>query len=352
MRLFSKIDWQLLFLVCIILAFGITVLVSINSFEFPSYLLYIISSFILFLLFSQIDYRVYKNLDWFFYFVCLLALIITFLFGKQVRGSTRWLDLGFFSVQASEIIKPFVILTFSGFALKFNLKKIKDIGIFILFSLPLIFLVFKQPDLGNAIIYLVILLSIFYSSKGNLIVLAVGAFLGAITSPFIWHFLKNYQQQRVLSFMNPSFDPLGAGYNLIQSIVTVGSGQFIGKGLGAGTQSTLRFLPERSTDFIFASLAEEIGFSGSIFLLTAIFFLLLKILLIAGKSNSFGKNIAYGIFSLIFVQSLINIGMNIGLLPITGVTLPLISQGGSSLIATMICLGIVSNISKSSSPSF
>ena len=352
MRLFSKIDWQLLFLVCIILAFGITVLVSINSFEFPSYLIYIIFGFILFFLFSQIDYRVYKSFDWFFYFISLLALVITYLLGKQIRGSTRWLDLEFFSIQASEIIKPFVILAFSGFALKLNLAKIKNIAIFVLFSLPLIFLVFKQPDLGNTIIYLVILLSIFYSSKGNLIILVAGVFFGAITSPFIWHFLKNYQKQRIFSFINPNFDPLGVGYNLIQSIVTVGSGQFIGKGLGAGTQSTLRFLPERSTDFIFASLAEEIGFSGSIFLLAAIFFLLLKILLTAGKSDAFGKNIAYGIFSLIFVQSLINIGMNIGLLPITGVTLPLVSQGGSSLIATMICLGIVSNISKSSSSSF
>ena len=180
-----------------------------------------------------------------------------------------------------------------------------------------------------------------------MIVLAVGAFLGVIASPLIWHFLKNYQKQRILTFINPNLDPLGVGYNLIQSIVTVGSGQFIGKGLGSGTQSTLRFLPERSTDFIFASLAEEIGFSGCIFLLAAIFFLLLKVLLIAGKSNTFGKNIAYGVFSLIFVQTVINIGMNIGLLPITGVTLPLVSQGGSSLIATMICLGIVSNISKS-----
>ena len=161
--------------------------------------------------------------------------------------------------------------------------------------------------------------------------------------------IQDYQKQRILSFINPASDPLGVGYNLIQAIVTVGSGQFIGKGLGSGTQSTLRFLPERSTDFIFASLAEEIGFSGSIFILGAIFFLLLKIFLTAGKSDSFGKSIAYGIFSLIFIQSLINIGMNIGLLPITGVTLPLVSQGGSSLIATMICLGIVSNISKSNS---
>ena len=352
MRLFSKVDWQLLFLICIILAFGITVLVSINSFEFPSYLIYIISGFILFFLFSQIDYRVYKSLDWFFYFICIVALAATFLFGQEIRGSTRWLNLGFFSIQASEIIKPFIILAFSGFALKLNLKKVKDIGIFVLFSLPLIFLVFKQPDLGNAIIYLVILLSILYSTKGNLIVLAAGAVFGALASPLIWHFFQDYQKQRILSFINPASDPLGVGYNLIQAIVTVGSGQFIGKGLGSGTQSTLRFLPERSTDFIFASLAEEIGFSGSIFILGAIFFLLLKILLAAGKSDAFGKSIAYGIFSLIFIQSLINIGMNIGLLPITGVTLPLVSQGGSSLIATMICLGIVSNISKSRSSPF
>ena len=163
--------------------------------------------------------------------------------------------------------------------------------------------------------------------------------------PAGWHFLKDYQKERLLTFLNPQADPLGANYNLIQAIVSVGSGRFFGKGLGFGSQSQLRFLPERHTDFIFASLAEELGFAGSLFFLVVYFFLLLRMLKISQQAEKgFAKSVSLGIFFLFLSQFLINVGMNLGLLPVTGITLPLVSLGGSSLFSSMICLGILESI--------
>ena len=164
----------------------------------------------------------------------------------------------------------------------------------------------------------------------------------------VWRFLKDYQRARVLSFLNPYSDPLGTGYNVIQAVISVGSGKFFGRGLGRGTQSHLYFLPERHSDFIFASLAEELGFLGASLLLVFYFLLLFQILKIAkNAADDFGFLIVTGVFSHLSFQILVNIGMNLGLLPITGITLPLVSTGGSSLLATMVSLGLVENVGRS-----
>lgn len=346
MSFWKSVDWLLFLLILVIVLFGIAILVSIGSFSLPLYPLYLLFAFCCFFLFSRIDFEIYKNFDMVFYILGLVLLVITFTFGTITRGAARWLDVGLFSIQASELVKPLFILSLSSFALKFDIKKIKDSLLLLLFFIPVFFFVLKQPDLGNAFIYLLILVSIFYSTGGRILFLAFSLIVVGLLSPLVWNLLRSYQQERILSFINPSSDPLGIGYNLIQAVVTVGSGRLLGRGLGVGTQSTLRFLPERSTDFIFASTAEEIGFLGCFILLTAIFFLLLKILIIGFKSkDGFAKNVVFAGFTVIFAQTIINVGMNLGMLPITGVTLPLVSHGGSSLVATMIILGIINNIS-------
>lgn len=340
------VDWLLLLPVIIISIFSNAVLISTQAFIIPNNLIFLFLGWFFFLIASLIDVKIWKNFDKFFYLFSLALLLATFAFGTQVKGATRWINLGFFPFQPSEIVKPFLIIAFASFAVKFNLKKLNNSLVYFLLSFPIFLLVFKQPDLGNAIIYLLIFLSIFFTAGGSLLFLGVSTVLFGLVLPFGWHFLKEYQKQRITSFLHPTKDPLGLGYNLIQAIITVGSGAFFGRGLGIGTQSQLKFLPERSTDFIFASLAEEIGFIGCLLLLLFLFLLLLRILTIAANTQDlFSKNICYGVFAMIFFQATINIGMNIGILPITGVTLPLVSQGGSSLIATLISLGLVNNIS-------
>jgi rod shape determining protein RodA len=218
-------------------------------------------------------------------------------------------------------------------------------SIFLLFF-PALF-VFLQPDLGSCLVIVFIWLGMVFAKGVKARWLVSGLAFLALFLPLSWHFLKDYQRQRIYNFLQPQNDPLGSGFNVIQSIITVGSGKIFGRGLGRGTQSQLRFLPERHTDFIFASLAEEIGFLGVIVLLSLFFFLLWRILIVAkNAADSFAYFICLGVFNLIFIQVFINIGMNLGILPITGITLPLISYGGSSLISTMICLGLVSSLSR------
>lgn len=348
MKLWHSFDWLLFLLTFILILFSSAILISIDSFRLPQQLVYLTLGFFCFFFVSRLDYRIFKNFDLIFYFLSLALLVITFLVGSPIRGATRWLKIGFLSFQPSEILKPLVILSLGNLALKLDLKKLKNSFFFFLIFAPLFFLIFKQPDLGNTFVYFLIFLSVFYAAGGSLLFLFF-AFLSAfLFSPLAWHFLREYQRQRIISFLNPMKDPLGIGYNLIQSVVTVGSGYLWGRGLGIGTQSKLNFLPERATDFIFASLAEQLGFVGCLILLLIFLFLLLKIYLTGvGCKDNFGKNVAFGIFFMIFSQTLINIGMNLGLMPITGVTLPLVSQGGSSLIAMMITLGLVGSISSS-----
>ncbi len=345
MNFFKSIDWVFFLLISLLIILGTAILVSIGAFKFPQYLFYLIFAFICFFIFAQVDYRVYKSFDFPFYVLSVFLLLITFLLGKATKGAVRWLDLGFISFQASELVKPLIILSLVHLGLKFNFQKLKDSLLFFFLFSPLFILIFKQPDLGNTIIYFFIFLFIFYLNHGRWLFF-IGAFLiFAFSLPLIWHSLQEYQKQRIISFIHPTSDPLGVGYHLIQAMVTVGSGRFLGKGLGVGTQSTLRFLPERATDFIFASLAEELGFLGCVLLLLLFFLLLLKILIGSfDLKDVYGRNIALVVFSMIFTQLMINVGMNLGIMPITGITLPLISQGGSSLLAMMISLGIVNNI--------
>lgn len=305
--------------------------------------MFLLPATLAFLLFAKMPYVLHKFLIKIYAFSSLGLLILPILFGEITRGAVRWLQIGSLTLQPSELIKPFLIIIFS-----YYLSTQKRLLPYFLLLLVPALLIFKQPDLGSALVIMAIWLGILFASKVSIKPLLVIFLLAAIISPLAWHQLKPYQQQRLTSFINPYADPKVSGYHVIQSVISVGSGGFFGLGLGHGTQSQLQFLPERQTDFIFASLAEELGFVGAIILLIAYFFLLKRLLDITLTApDEFSRLIASGVFSLIFFQTVVNIGMNLGLLPITGITLPLVSSGGSSLLTVFICLGLSCNISYS-----
>lgn len=342
MNFLKGLNYSLIIPVIVIFLFGLLILFSIDPQLAKSQLVYFIIGLVTFFLVSIIDFQVWLSVVWLLYAFSCLALILTFIIGRATREVHRWFIIGGLSVQSSEFVKPLLILCFSWLVIKFPLKKTKSAAIqFIYFLIPA-FLILKQPDLGTSLVILFIWLGVniaFGLKKEYLLTGGLGILL---STPLLWRLLAEYQRERVLSFLNPMKDPLGSGYHLLQSTIAVGSGQFFGKGLGRGTQSQLLFLPERQSDFIFATLAEEWGFLGCIFLIFLFLVLLLQILKIADScQDKFGFAVSLGVFLMIFIQVLVNIGMNVGMLPITGITLPLISAGGSSLIATMASLGLV-----------
>jgi rod shape determining protein RodA len=283
------------------------------------------------------------------YLVCVLLLLCVFFFGRIGGGSRRWLTFGFFSIQPSEPIKIAVIITLARYYSRivnmdgFTLKELITPCILILVPFMLIV---KQPDLGTALLLgliagsITLFVKIERRSLGGLILSAV------FIVPAVWFFLEDYQKKRILTFLNPDRDPLGAGYHIIQSKIAIGSGMMTGKGYLHGSQNVLSFLPEQHTDFIFSVLAEEWGFIGALVLLLLFLILLLLALNIAYQCrDAFGTILAVGIASMIFWQVFINIGMVMGLLPVVGMPLPLFSYGGSSTLTLMISIGILLNIS-------
>lgn len=342
-----KLDWQLILPSLILIFLSLTVLYSIKVQLALSQFLFMAVSLPFFFIFASFDYQKHYYLYKIYAVFSFLLLLLPFIFGVVSRGSMRWVQLGNYTLQPSEIIKPFLIIILASFLIEF--KKQKPLIVLIAYSfllfLPVI-LVFKQPDLGSSLVILFAgLMTLFFSSLPLMCLLLFPlAFL--ISLPILKNFLKDYQKQRIFSFLNPFSDPQGTGYHIIQSLIAIGSGGLWGRGLGRGLQSQLQFLPERQTDFIFAGIAEELGLWGSAILIFAYFFILLKAFLIAkNSSDDYGRLMAMGIFGLLFCQGFINLAMNLGLLPITGVTLPLVSAGGSSLLASLIILGILNNIS-------
>lgn len=351
MKKLPKIDGVLLGLIFLILILSLPVLFSVAPELIGRQLLWIFIGLIAFFIFSQTDYRRFENWPLIFYLFSAFLLILTFIFGQVTRGSTRWLTLGSWHLQASEIIKPFIILSFASLACKLDLKELRNLFFLLFLMTTLSLLIFFQPNFSSAIVIIFVTLSIIFMAGLNFKFFLLMIILISASLPLVWRFLKDYQKNRLIVFFNPFNDPLGKGYHLLQSIIAIGSGGFLGRGLGRGTQSHLRFLPEYHTDFIYASLSEELGFLGSLLLIIFFWLLLWRILMVAQRTeNQFGNLICVGVFSLIFFQIFVNIGMNMGLLPITGVPLPLVSYGGSSLLATMISLGLVSSVSKFSQP--
>lgn len=317
---------------------------------FQQQLIWLTTGWILFFIVTILDYKILNRLAWFLYSANVLAILAVRFVGKSFYGAQRWLDLGFFRYQPTETMKLTLVLVLAQILVKKN--KPEGLGFRDLF-LPLtvtaipFFLTVIQPDLGTALLLLAICFSmlLFIKIRTSIIITALVA--GVVAAPIMWNFgLKPYQKNRVLTFLDPGRDPRGSGYNSIQSKIAVGSGLFFGKGFRKGTQSQLEFLPERHTDFIFSVLSEEFGFIGSTTTFGLFIVLYVMVLRIAMQSkDKYGALITVGALSYLFWHITVNIGMVIGLLPIVGVPLPLLSYGGSSLLTTMFGLGLISSVS-------
>ena len=294
---------------------------------------------------SFINIKTWHTFGYLFYIFVLGLLVWASLYGITASGSQRWINLYFINLQPSELMKIAIILFFAKYYHRVqlaNVNKIKNIiiPIFILF-VP-IALVVTQPDLGTSILIALSGIIVLWLAGVNAKYFFYSSLIFVISAPFVISFLKPYQKLRILTFFDPDKDPLGAGYQIIQSKIAVGSGGITGKGFLKGTQGYLEFLPEKHTDFIFTLFSEEFGFVGSIILLIVYAILIFRILRIGSFSRSFfAKFFCYGFGSAIFVYITVNMSMVLGLVPIVGSPLPIMSYGGSSMLATMLGLGIV-----------
>lgn len=302
-----------------------------------------------FLVMTTFNYYVLQQLAYPLYLIAVALLIFVLFMGKTTSGSQRWISLGPISFQVSELAKISVVIVLAKFfseGEKYQKYSWRDLlQPLILIGIPA-FLILKEPDLGTTLHLVVATLSMFLFIKVNWKSVAVLAVPALAVAPFVWSKLKPYQQNRILTFLRPDMDPLGAGYHIHQSKIAIGSGQFWGKPFLQGTQTRLHFLPEQHTDFAFSVLAEEWGFAGSLIILLIYLFLMLWCLNIAkAAKNKFGSLLAVGIIAVIFWQVVINVGMVTGLLPVVGIPLVFFSYGGSSLVTTMAAMGLIMNIS-------
>lgn len=341
MKSLNSINLPLSLVSILLISFGVLVIYSSSKELAIQQAIFTLAGLIVFFAVSRLQLQSIKSIINPLYIFILILLVAVFILGIETRGSLRWIPLGIFNVQPSEFAKPILILFLAKFWSE-NHPSWMNILKSILWAGPCILLVFKQPDLGSSLTLIIIWLGMLLSTHIQIKKIIILVLIIISLIPISWIFLHGYQRERISSFLAPESDPLGRGYNLIQSTIAVGSGQLLGRGLGLGTQSRLKFLPEFRTDFIFASIAEELGFVGSLLILSLYFFMVIYCLRMAQKTDDqFSFLVILGVVSMLLFQVFVNIGMNIGLLPITGITLPLISYGGSSLVATMLSLGMI-----------
>ncbi len=355
-RLFTHFDWTLLGIVLLIASIGILNLYSTTLggevSGTPLYLkqiFWLLIGLAVMVVIAFIEYRFYSDFAYIVYTVAFFFLLVVMGYGMITSGAQRWIKIGSISFQPSEFVKISLILALAKFFQRPPSREgysLKDLTYpFLLLLLPM-GLILKQPDLGTSIILLLVFFSILIFVKirwSTLLTIGLG---GAAILPISWSFLKEYQKRRIITFFNPELDPLGAGYHLIQSKIAVGSGGIIGKGFMKGTQCRLGFLPEQQTDFIFSALGEEWGLIGSLMIVGLYFMLILWGLRIAVQSKDrFGAILSFGVVAMLFWHIFINIGMVLGMMPVVGIPLPLLSYGGSFLLSTMIGIGLLLNVS-------
>ncbi|MDD5069375.1 MAG: rod shape-determining protein RodA [Candidatus Omnitrophica bacterium] len=309
---------------------------------------WIIISWLFFIGFCFVNYRVYFDFGFIFYGLNIVLLVAVMFFGVKVMGAQRWLSFGAMNLQPSEISKVTAIFVL---ARCFSAAKGRNLFKDFFFPLGLMLfnalLIFKQPDLGTGLTLLMLFILIGLSSKVKKKYFIFLMVIGLVTAPLGFSALKTYQKNRLVVFINPNVDPLGAGYTIIQSKVAIGSGKFLGKGFLSGTQNQFNFLPERHTDFIFTIVAEEWGFLGSIFLLLIYWLIITRILEKAKEcKDTFAQLLIAGIAALFFIHVFINIGMTLGILPVVGIPLVFMSYGGTSMLVCFSLLGIFFNICK------
>ena len=347
----SKFPKGIFLLLCIIFLYGFVVLHSASTHQLAFWSYKQLTIFFICLpitiLIAFIDIKFIFNHCYFFYFFTLLLLIIVEISGKTSMGATRWINLGIIKIQPSELAKISIVLVLAKYLHKLNEDELNQFKHMLLPAI-LVFipslLIVKQPDLGTGIITILVSGIVFYSAgiKVKYFIRLTIFFIFLI--PFIYLNLHEYQKNRIRIFLNPELEPLGSGYNIIQSKIAIGSGGFFGKGLFCGTQSHLSFLPEYQTDFIFSFLTEEFGFIGGIILLLLYSIMIIFNLIVSINAKSkFIKLFIIGINSIFFCHIFINIAMVMGLVPVVGVPLPLISYGGTMLVTMMICFGLIIN---------
>lgn len=355
---FSRIDFRFIIPILILNIIGLINLYSAthgpNSKDvetlFIQQIIWLVAGWTIFFSMTFIDYIWINRFIWVVYILNIMALVYTDLHGKVVLGGQRWIDLHFFRYQPSETMKLALILILSKILVSRNPEG-KGMGLKeLILPLTLVLIPFiltvKQPDLGTAMTLFFIGGTLLFFVKIRKSILIFCSIIGIIALPLAWNYgLKDYQKHRVLTFISPDSDPQGKGYNSIQSRIAVGSGQLIGKGFRQGTQSQLEFLPERHTDFIYSVLSEEWGFVGSLVVVLTFVFLFMICFEIAMKARDRnGALITIGVTAYLFWHMFVNVGMVIGLLPIVGVPLPLLSYGGSGMLTTMLGLGLVSSV--------
>lgn len=356
-RLVQYFDWGLIGLTLLLGAIGMMILYSAVTAGAPSpqkalylkQLIWFCIGLVVMIVCFLFDYKLLERWAPAFYIFCLVLLTAVLIFGRYVGGSRRWLILGPISIQPSELVKIAVIVLMA----RYYSRVVNTIGLsnrelvypIIITTIPFALIV-AQPDLGTALLVVLIAASMtFFVKIEKRTLIWIGA-TSTVALPLVWFLLKGYQKKRILTFLNPDRDPLGAGYHIIQSKIAIGSGMIFGKGFLKGTQNSLEFLPEQHTDFIFSVLAEEWGFVGSVALLLLFLLLIVWGLNIAqGCRDPFGTILSVGLTAMIFWQVFINIGMVMGLMPVVGVPLPLISYGGSSIVTLMVCIGLLLNVS-------
>ncbi len=307
---------------------------------------------------SHFDYHKFYDLAYVFYIITVVLLVYVLVSGRHILGAKRWIEIGSVNFQPSELAKLAVIVTLARFlshqgnSWSFRSRSLSHIWLrdlvlcFVIVGAPTL-LIFKQPDLGTALLILgIFILMIFVAGIHYRFIFSLGG-LFLLVLPFAWHILKPYQRDRLLVFLNPNIDPLGAGYTIIQSKIAVGSGRVFGKGWLAGTQNQLNFLPERHTDFIFSVIGEEWGLLGTLFIVFSFYALIISCLKVTEHTkDEFGRLVAIGIVAILTLQVTINIAMVIGLCPVVGITLPLVSYGRTSFLITCIMLGFILNLNK------
>lgn len=324
---------------------GLATFFSIDVLIFRQQFIFLFVGIFIYFLFLNIDYRIFAHYFKYLYILMFLALLVVFIIGIEAKGAVRWVDIFGIRVQFSEIIKPFFIIFIAQYLSRDESRSLGKFIKVLLFLFPIFFLTLKQPDLGNALIYLftTLFMLVMYGFPLSYFV-SLGVCL-LVSIPILFNFLHEYQKLRIITFFNASHDPFGSSYNAIQSLISIGSGGVIGKGFGQATQSILKFLPERHTDFIFASITESLGFVGGMVLIIIFIYLLYQIYKIVQFVNdSFAYSVLMGYYFLFLTHIFLNIGMNIGIVPIVGITLPFVSYGGSSLLTSFVILGIISSI--------
>lgn len=356
-RLFTNFDWTLLGVVLLISAIGVLNIYSATASYlqvgipyFVKQIYWIVAGVLLCIVACSLDYHLLEDIAYWVYGVVVLLLVLVLVAGKTSMGATRWLHLGFFNIQPSEPMKIVIIITFARFFNRypvFHGLTMKNLFYpLVILGVPAL-LIMKQPDLGTAILVSLIACSMLMYVRVRWTAI-VALFLAALPIFYGgWHYyLRDYQKNRIINFIDPEQDPLGSGYHIIQSKIAVGSGGIIGKGFLHGTQSQLRFLPEQHTDFAFSVFSEEWGFVGCLLMLILYLFLVLWGLHIALRCNdSLGSMLAVGVTAMLFWHIVINMGMVIGLFPVVGVPLPFFSYGGTSMVTSMVGVGILLNIS-------